>query len=442
MDELWTTLGLDPTKDVSAIKRAYAEKAKTCHPEEDAEGFLKLRQAYQAALAYAEGREGAVSPPTVPEAAEPEDEGWTLTDRPAVIDEGPNPFADHPAAKAFLDLYTGKRRKDPQAWMDYFTSGDFLDVGWERRFAGFLLEQAVRLEEEYPIPREFLTWLCAVYQFAVDRAVYRNPDGSERTEFSFRIEQDAQFEGQEFLFQLAARGPAVKPLKGVERAISRSVADYRALVRLAEKGRWTEGKLKKAGSILDCYMIGNFQDKNPRPSERHPAGMRLINHFFRREKLPKELYQMAWQKLELKTALMGRAKLLYGDLRTRVLEQFPDIAEGELDIRTLNKEFEVFRQKARALEETGKPEDWEQAGAEVRAFFSRPDFQKALRNRKFAEEHMKYHVQWSGEHFAQEVLDYYAKNPDAPCAAQLTQLIEDSRRRRRIDRRKHQENEA
>ena len=363
MDELWTTLGLDPTKDVSAIKRAYAEKAKTCHPEEDPAGFLKLRQAYQAALAYAESGEEAASPPTVPEAAEPEEEGWTLTDGPNLIDEGPNPFADHPAAVAFLDLYTGKRRKDPQAWMDYFTSGDFLDVGWERRFAGFLLEQAVRLEEEYPIHKEFLTWLCAVYQFAVDRAVYRNPDGSERTEFRFRIEQDAQFEGQEFLFQLAARGPAVKPLKGTERAISRSAADYRALVRLAEKGRWTEGKLKKAGSILDGYMIGNFQDKNPGPSERHPAGMRLINHFFRREKLPKELYQMAWQKLELKTALMGRAKLLYGDLRARVLEQFPDIAEGELDIRTLNREFEAFRQRARALEETGKPEDWEQAGA-------------------------------------------------------------------------------
>ncbi|WP_300414891.1 hypothetical protein [uncultured Oscillibacter sp.] len=442
MDELWTTLGLDPTKDVSAIKRAYAERAKTCHPEEDSDGFMKLRQAYQAALAYAEGREGAVSPPTVPEAAEPEDEGWTLTDGPNLIDEGPNPFADHPAAKAFLDLYTGKRRKDPQAWMDYFTSGDFLDVAWERRFAGFLLEQAVRLEKEYPIPREFLTWLCAVYQFAVDRAVYRNPDGSERTEFSFRIEQDAQFEGQEFLFQLAARGPAVKPLKGAERAVSRSVADYRALLRLAEKGRWTDGKLRKAGKILDGYMLGNFEDRNPTPSERHPAGMRLINHFFRREKLPKELYQMAWQKLELKTALMGRAKLLYGDLRARVLEQVPDIAEGELDIRTLNKEFEVFRQKARALEETGKPEDWEQAGAEVRAFFSRPDFQKALRNRKFAEEHMKYHVQWSGEHFAQEVLDYYAQNPDAPCAAQLTQLIEDSRRRRRIDLRNRQDNEA
>ena len=74
MDELWTTLGLEATKDVSAIKRAYAERAKTCHPEEDSDGFMKLRQAYQAALAYAEGREEAASPPTAPEAAEPEDD--------------------------------------------------------------------------------------------------------------------------------------------------------------------------------------------------------------------------------------------------------------------------------------------------------------------------------------------------------------------------------
>ena len=57
MDSIWTVLGIDPTEDVSAIKRAYAEHAKTCHPEEDAEGFLQLRQAYQAALDYAGGTE-------------------------------------------------------------------------------------------------------------------------------------------------------------------------------------------------------------------------------------------------------------------------------------------------------------------------------------------------------------------------------------------------
>ena len=440
MDEIWTILGLEPTKDVSAIKRAYAEKARTCHPEEDPEGFLRLRQAYQAALAYTEGGEEASAPPAGPE--EPEDEGWSLTDGPAVIDEGPNPFADHPAAKAFLELYTGKQRKNPQAWMDYFTSGDFLDAGWERRFAGLLLEETVRLEKEHSIPREFLTWLCAAYQFAVDRAVYRNPDGGERTEFRFRMDQEAQFEGQEFLFQLAARGPAVKPLKGAEQAVSRSFADYRALVRLAEEDRWAEGELKKAGSILDFYMIGNFQDKNPKPSERHPAGMRLISHFFQREKLPRELYQTAWQKLELKTAVMGRARLLYGALRERVLEQVPDIMENELDIRQLNKEFEAFRQSVRALEESGKPEDWEKAGEETKAFFSRPVFQKALWNRKFAEEHMKYHVQWSGEHLVQEVLAFYRQHPDAPCANQLAKLIAATNCRREIQRRNREDANA
>ena len=229
MDTIWTALGLEPTKDVSAIKRAYAEKAKTCHPEEDPEGFLQLRQAYQAALAWAENGE---TPPAAgpeafsPERTEPEDEGWSLSEKPALWDEGPNPFAEHPAAVAFRELYTGRRRKDPKAWMDYFTSGDFLDVAWEQRFAGLLLEEVTRLEGEYPIPREFLTWLCAVYQFAVDRSVYRDWDSeNERTEFSFRIDQDAQFEGQEFLFQLAARGPAIKPFKGAERAISWSFAD-------------------------------------------------------------------------------------------------------------------------------------------------------------------------------------------------------------------------
>jgi len=446
MDAIWTALGLEPTKDASAIKRAYAEKAKICHPEEDPEGFLQLRQAYQAALAWAENGE---TPPAAgpeafrPEKTEPEDEGWSLSEKPALWDEGPNPFAERPAAVASQELYTGKRRRDPKAWMDYFTSGDFLDVAWERRFAGLLFEGVTRLEGEYPIPREFLTWLCAVYQFAVDRSVYRDWDSeNERTEFSFRIDQDAQFEGQEFLFQLAARGPAIKPLKGAERAISWSFADYRALLRLAEKGRWTEGKLKTAGKILDGYTLGNFEDRNPTPSERHPAGMRLINHFFQREKLPKELYQMAWQKLELKTALMGRAKLFYGVLRERALEQVPDIAADELDIRQLNKEFEAFRQRARALEETGKPEDWEKAGEETKAFFNRPVFQKALQDRKFAEDHMKYHVQWSGERFAQEVLDFYKQNPNAPCAAQLVQLTKESRHRREIDLRNRQDQGA
>ena len=440
MGDSWAILGIEPTEDVSAIKRAYAEKAKTCHPEENPEGFLQLRQAYQAALAWAEKGEEPASVEAIE--MEPADEGWTLSEKPALWDEGPNPFADHPAAKAFLELYTGKQRKDTKRWMDYFTSGDFLDVAWEQRFVGFLLEQAVKLEKEYPLHREFLNWLPIVYQFTVNWRVYREPDGGERAEYVFQMEKGFEFEGQEFLFELVRLGPKPKPVKGVEQAMRSSFAEYCALVRLAEKGRWTEGKLKKAGNILDSYMIGNFGDRNPTPSQRHPAGMCLIEHFFRRDGLPKELYRMVWQKLELKTAVMGRAKILYGNLRERVLEQVPDIAGDELDLRRLNREFETFRQGVRALEDAGNLEDWARAGEETKSFFYRSNFQKALWNRRFAEDHMIYHVQWSGEHFAQEVLDFYKRHPDAPCAAQLTQLIADSRRRREIDLRNRQDQEA
>ena len=49
----WEILGIPTTTDVSSIKKAYAKKLKHCRPDEDAEAFQQLREAYQVALAYA-----------------------------------------------------------------------------------------------------------------------------------------------------------------------------------------------------------------------------------------------------------------------------------------------------------------------------------------------------------------------------------------------------
>ena len=173
MDTFWNILDIDPTQDVSAIKRAYALKSRTCHPEEDQEGFLQLRQAYQAALDYAEGRDV----PTPPAAAlqndredepdeapqeEPEKEpNWDLREQP---DNGPNPFEGGEAIRKFLDLYTGKQRKNPKLWMDYFSSDAFLDAAWDGRFTALLLEKITELEQTCPPNKEFLMWLSVVYQ--------------------------------------------------------------------------------------------------------------------------------------------------------------------------------------------------------------------------------------------------------------------------------------
>ena len=47
---IWEVLGIAPTTDKAAIRHAYAQKTRTCHPEEDPEGFDALHQAFTAAM--------------------------------------------------------------------------------------------------------------------------------------------------------------------------------------------------------------------------------------------------------------------------------------------------------------------------------------------------------------------------------------------------------
>ncbi|MBE5925076.1 MAG: tetratricopeptide repeat protein [Lachnospiraceae bacterium] len=50
---IWKTLGIEKTDNEELIRNAYHEKLKSVNPEDDQEGFMKLRRAYEEALAYA-----------------------------------------------------------------------------------------------------------------------------------------------------------------------------------------------------------------------------------------------------------------------------------------------------------------------------------------------------------------------------------------------------
>lgn len=58
---IWTILGAEPTNDEREVRRAYARRLKEVHPEDDAEGFQALREAYERALDLAR-RDWAVPP--------------------------------------------------------------------------------------------------------------------------------------------------------------------------------------------------------------------------------------------------------------------------------------------------------------------------------------------------------------------------------------------
>ncbi len=57
----WEILGIEPTYDTRAIKRAYAAQSKLHHPETDPEGFQALYGAYQWALERAKTQIGRAS---------------------------------------------------------------------------------------------------------------------------------------------------------------------------------------------------------------------------------------------------------------------------------------------------------------------------------------------------------------------------------------------
>ena len=55
--EIWEELEIEKTKDEKAIKTAYYTKLKKVNPEDDQEGFKRLRSAYDAAMAYTKSNE-------------------------------------------------------------------------------------------------------------------------------------------------------------------------------------------------------------------------------------------------------------------------------------------------------------------------------------------------------------------------------------------------
>ena len=136
----WKTLGLDgPTKDLKAIKRAYAAKLKVTRPEEDPEGFMALRDALDAAKRYA-GRQhpGTIDAQPTPPVTTTAPARDTENRPPTVISQASEdipggiandgPTADHIMASVETVLKTPSEIHDAQAWLKALKDTAGLDI--------------------------------------------------------------------------------------------------------------------------------------------------------------------------------------------------------------------------------------------------------------------------------------------------------------------------
>ncbi|AJQ29476.1 heat shock protein DnaJ domain protein [Pelosinus fermentans JBW45] len=147
----WNLLGIEPTDDIRLIKRAYADKLKIFHPEEDPDEFSKLQEAYRQALSQAETA-------VVREAyGEPFRQlSWQQLRQARWADAPPSPR--EPAAGRFMELLTSlcadaARRSDPGEWQRLLKGEE-----WPLSLAPELHDEVLRLlKEQLPLPYEAWT---------------------------------------------------------------------------------------------------------------------------------------------------------------------------------------------------------------------------------------------------------------------------------------------
>ena len=425
---IWDVLGLAPTQDVSAIRRAYAAAAARYNPEDHPEEFLAVRQAYEQAMAYARGQEPPAAaperdtppplsqqdaPPTPPPAATG---GFTLQD---TLDS--EQAFSSPALDRFLELYRSKQRRERKQWDLWFTSPEFLAVFHDSRFTAALRRAVEETGEEFPPPKEFQIALAVAYRFRA--VVYQ-----DRTEFA--LEEGAGFEGVDDILHIAILGPLVRKLQGNDLTLSAAYQDYDALCSLLRNEVWDQPVLERLGKIINQYSSTYLKEKcsGTAPHERNVVSLRLLETYFSTQALPEDAYEVLWNTFDLNTAVMGRAKIFYGRLREIAMEKAPEVCGQRERFVELRTAYSDLGSDVTAAGGADSP----QSRALVDRFMAREDFGRAIRNRLFVREQvLPYWCSWfSNPYLLEKLSTIYEADPSLPYAQNVVEAIRQALLRR------------
>ena len=433
MSDFWEVLGIVPTTDKAVIKRAYAALAKKYHPEQYPEEFLNLRNAYESAMNYASGGSGgfivkselqnAISIPQKTEKTNAEEiyqaeQAEKINEEEQEISESgywdlsklsEQSEVDCTEALAqFLDLYKSGKRNDAKQWYIYFTSPSFLEVWREESFTTMMWNAVLENMEEYPINKTFAKCLNAVYGCFVYA-----PQSFTEIQYNNHVLFDG-FANIEKILELSGN---IGKMTQNDLSMFISFCEYRLLVSFAEENQWSDTIKMQAEYIFQRYVMSYIKERCTQKLysdvERCYLGIRLITNYIRKYELPEDIYQYIWKIYSLESAVNGRSKLYYGDIREIVSHKSKTPTENHKKI------FDLYYVYQRNLAENKLEMHM------IDDIFSLPETEKMLKDRHFIYDTLFYWMAMPHHiAFLERLHDFYTQNENVFKSKEILASIE------------------
>lgn len=140
---VWETLGIEATDDLKVIKKAYAKGLKTYHPEEDPEGYQRLREAYDSAVKLAKEGFSRVAPSQNHETSLDWEEGRDVAEVDIPSIEHPVDQFIQKVQALYEDFFA---RIQVENWQSLLQE----DIIWNVQYSVLLQDRLIDFLEEHP----------------------------------------------------------------------------------------------------------------------------------------------------------------------------------------------------------------------------------------------------------------------------------------------------
>ncbi|MDE7352905.1 MAG: J domain-containing protein [Acetatifactor sp.] len=360
MNDIWSLLGIDPTDDKKAIRKAFAAQSRLHHPEEEPEYFAALNQAYKTALDYGMRTEQETKYETVfPENAikefkdsddisrkiQRETKASLLKLLDQAAEQAIKKSMEAGALHDFIALFENpKLAKQADTWKRFFLSEVFLKEQFSEEFGKglftYLSKQTLCPSDN--LPMGLLQELAVAYAFIPHFAGEEYFDGLKYPKEWYKVSVENTFPGRRYAAEIFNMQGRECDLKSMTNRILRQPAikvrhnafsDYLTMKEMSRDGRLTDGEKEIWQHILGVCQPFYLYERNGKQigsgsyEARSECVVKLYVQWLRDEQLPEEVLLFFYKKLSFKELERSSTRGLYSALKEEVLRQLPQAEE-------------------------------------------------------------------------------------------------------------------